>query len=361
MNNSTDKVLVSHRHRVVVIAIMIVGATLAMSASGEQFTLVIGATTAKPADAPAEKAEDKQRDTPPAAEAQQPGDKEAPAKPSADEKSKDQPEEQTAKDVGGSVKQGKPESKPRPAHRANMDVVWNAVPAVNNQIVVERQIRARLEPMLKVELSFAIRTSEANDEERRAVIAGSKKWLDEFVVDYAKTQDPNQRQMWLQGLQVIGGPQSGDDPRDLVQRGVAKVAADTLPKEKVAAYKTECDKRSAFYRDVTVGNLVDLIDAKVILSPEQRQKISASLKEHWDPSWAPQLDLFAMNNDIWPNVPDQWISPELTAAQRNVLNKANRINGQMVIGGGGFGLEAGEIDDINLDDAPAQASATKAN
>lgn len=361
MNKSTDKVLVSRRHRVVVIAVMIIGTALTISASGEQFTLVIGAAAAQPADPPTEKAEDTQRDTPPAAEAQKSGDKDAPAKPSADEKSKDQPEEKTAIVVGGSAKQGKPESKPRPAHRANMDVVWNAVPAVNNQIAIERQVRARLEPMLKVELSFAIRTSEANDEERRAVIAGSKKWLDEFVVAYAKKQDPNQLQMWLQGLHVIGGPQPGDDPRELVERGVAQVAADALPQEKAAAYKTECDKRSAFYRDVTVGNLVDLIDAKVILSPDQRQKITASLKEHWDSSWAPQLDLFSMNNDIWPNVPDQWISPELTASQRNVLGKANRIPGQMFINGGGFGLEAGEIDDINLDDAPPQASATKAD
>jgi hypothetical protein len=359
MNKMNDVLVIKCASRVGIAALIFVSVPLASSVGAEQFTLVVDGKADPVSAAPAEKVDDKQRDTrPPIAPI--PAEKNNPAKSDTNEKSKGPPTEKLKKDDAGSTIQAKPQIKAQPAPRPNI-VVRNALPGGNNPIGLERQIRARLEPTVKAELSFAIRTAGLNGDERQALIVGGKKWLDDFVVEFSKKQDPNQRQMWLQGLHQIGGRQSGDDPRELVQRGIAGVAAETLPKEKMAAYKTECDKRSAYYREVIVDNLVDLIDAKVILSPAQRQKIAKSLKEHWDPAWAPQLDFFAINSDYWPDLPEECISPDLTAAQRNVLDKSHRITGHMIIGGGGFGFEVGQIDDINLDDAPAKEGATNAD
>jgi hypothetical protein len=353
MNKSTSLLLIESVFRIGIIAVVTVGAVLPMSAGAQQFRLEIGVDKVKTGDAPTAKAEEPKPDhTPHPAKA---GDEVQVAKP-ADES-----------------KPAKSESKPSPVMRvfpkAAVARARNVAPAPvqivvpgfanQNPNALEPQIRARLEPMLRTELSFANRAAGLNDDERRALIAASKKWLDAFVVDFAKHQDPNQRQMWLQGMRVIGGPQVGDDPRESVQHGVAEVVAATLPAEKVVAYENECGKRSAFYRQVIVDNLVALIDTKVILSPEQRQKITTSLNDHWDPSWAPQLELFAMNNDTWPNVPDQWVLPELTPSQRSVLSQLNRMSNRMIINGGAFGLEVGEIDDISLDDVPPQANTAK--
>jgi hypothetical protein len=282
--------------------------------------------------------------------------KEVAAPPSAAAADKDRTEKPANDD---SAAQAQPEikrhpvtrvlSKPVPAAARNVPQFVNAAPAPNQQLLAP-QLRARLEPMLKVELSFANRAAGLNDEERRSVIAASKKWLDDFVVDFGKNMDPNRRQMWMQGMHAVGGRQGDEDPRESIQRGVAEVLAANLPPEKVASYKAESDKRAAFHRQVTIEALVDLIDTKVNLSSDQRGKITASLSDHWDPVWAPQLEIFTINSDLWPNIPDELVSPSLTPAQRGVLNQLNRQNGVTFIGAGGFGREVGEIDDISLED-----------
>jgi hypothetical protein len=251
---------------------------------------------------------------------------------------------------------------PVPAHRGAVQFNFNVnlAPGLANQNVVEPQVRARLEPMLKVELSFACRAAKLNEDERRALITTAKKWFDDFVVDYAKHLDQRQQQMWLQGMTVIGGHQSGDSPRELVERGLQTVAAAALPQEKSAVYKSECDKRTAFYRQTTVDNLVNALDAKLNLSPEERQKITASLLDHWDASWAPQLDAFLIQSDAMPTVPNQWISPELTSAQRKVFVELSGNANQGVIFAGVFNGDITNIDDISLDDpAPEPATAKK--
>ena len=360
MNESDSSPPNTSIFRVTALAAMLIGIGMCGAASAQQVLIVdVDAVAAKPAAGAAENADDKPRDNPaPNADVAKPAEKDADAK-RPDERPNNQRDEKPQPNADHPAKPVKAAPKPRAVPRANMDVVWNAVPAINNQIAIERQARTRLEPMLKTELSFANRAAGLNDDERRALVVASKKWLDDFVVGFVKNLDPNQRQMWLQGMRAIGGQVADEDPRVSIQHGVAELVAATLPEEKVVAYETEAGKRSAFLRNVIVQNLVDMIDAKVVLSPDQRQKITASLNNHWDSSWVPQLEMFTLGNDMWPNVPDQWILPELTPSQRGVLSALNRPSGQIFVGNAGFGVEVGEIDDIDLNDVPPQTEDTK--
>lgn len=308
-----------NRHIVIAMAVVLIGGATPGITCADQFRLVIRAPAkAAPADDAAK------------------NDDKAAAKPANDVKAA---------------------PKPRAAQRPVADdvLIVNANPG--NQNPLQRQIRQHLEPILKVELSFVNRVAGLSDDERRALVAASVKWLDEFVVDFVKNQDRNQQQMWLQGVQgvVIGGDRTSGDPRESIARGVSELVAATLPKEKAAAYEKECAERAEFYRDVTIANLVQSLDEKVILSREQRKSITESLKKHWATDWAPQLEVFLIGNDAWISFPDEYIVPELTASQRAVLSRVNRISGRMFWGGTMPGMGGEVIDDIDLADVPSAA------
>ncbi len=222
-------------------------------------------------------------------------------------------------------------------------VVLEGVPGAN---AVEQQFRAQFEPLLKVELSFVNRTCKLSDEERRSLIATSNAWLTEFIKDYAKGGgQPQMRGMWFGG----GQQQRATEPRESIQAGVEKLVKAELPQQKSAAYLEECKKRSEFVKSVAVENLVARIDKELILSPEQREKIAKSLTEHWDKSWAPQMEMFMHGMEVWPNVPDQWIRPHLSATQQVVWGRVPKQDSNHVFFGGMDG-NAGVIDDIDLDE-----------
>jgi hypothetical protein len=236
-------------------------------------------------------------------------------------------------------------------------VVARAQPAAPAQNGIQQQMRKFLEPVLKTELSFAIRAADLNDAERVQLITDGKTWFDGFLTDYLKKLDPNQQQMILQGMQGVwfgNQQQRPESPRDLIQKGLAQLVKEKLPANKAAAYDRECKLRAEFARRTAVDNTVERIDEKVRLSPDQRKKVTKVLNERWDKNRDPQLEAFAMNQSMWPGAPDQLVLPELTTAQQAVLRRINRYSGQVFMGGGIFGQMFGGDnsvidDDIDLD------------
>jgi hypothetical protein len=233
--------------------------------------------------------------------------------------------------------------------------VRRPVPDAAAQNAIQQQLRKLLEPMLKTELSFAARATDLKVRERQKLAADGKAWFETFLVDFVKKQDPNQQQMLLQAMQGVwfGNQQRVDDPRDAVRAGIKDLVKRTLPKEKFAAYEDEFRKRDEFVRQVSVDNLVERIDEKVKLSPDQWKKLTKSLNDHWDKSRDPQLESFALNQSMWPGAPDQWVLPELTAAQQGVLKRVNAMSGRIFFNGGVFGQMFGGnvevIDDMDVD------------
>jgi hypothetical protein len=216
---------------------------------------------------------------------------------------------------------------------------------------VEVQMRKMLEPMLKTEISFAVRAMDLSAPEKKKLVAASKQWFDKFLPEFIKKQDPNQQQMMLQGAQAIffGNQERPENPRESIRRQMAKLIPAAFSKEKAKAYAAECRKREEFAHQVAVDNLVERLDERVKLSPDQWKKITKSLNEHWDKKHEPQLEAFVYNNNMWPGAPDQWVLPELTSAQKNVIKRINTMNGQIFFGGGMLGAfmggDAGVIDD----------------
>jgi hypothetical protein len=238
-------------------------------------------------------------------------------------------------------------------------------PAAQN--AMQQQMRRFLEPILKTELSFAIRAADLNDAERVKLITDGKTWIDGFLGEYLKKLDPNQQQMMLQGLQGVwfgNQQQRTESPREAVQAGIAKLVENTLPINKVTAYHEECKLRAEFARRTAIDNTVERVDDRVRLSPAQWKKITKALDDHWDKNRQPQLESFALNYQMMlAAAPDQWVLPELTPAQQDVDRRVNRYTRQKYIGGGIFGQMLGGdnsiVDDIDLDN-PKPAAADHA-
>jgi hypothetical protein len=234
--------------------------------------------------------------------------------------------------------------------------VLNFVRADNDgaQQAMQKQLRRVFEPMLKVELSFAKRVSKPTDEERRELIAAAVKWLDEFIVDFVKNQDQNEQQMLIQGMQrvVIGGPKNSADPRDLIQKGVARLVAEKLPAEKAAAYLVEVGKRDEFYRETIVSNLMVQLDDKILLASEQRESISKAMLTQWDDKWPPSLEAFQYASHYGLSMPRDAIRPELTPAQQEVFDQIQATTQQVIFGGMGMDGNEQVIGDVDLKERP---------
>jgi hypothetical protein len=214
-----------------------------------------------------------------------------------------------------------------------------------------QQFRAQFEPLLKVELSFAARVSKPNEEERRQLIAKSNKMLDTVISEYRKQGgQANVDGVWMGGMAT-----TVPDPRNLVEDGVKKVVNEVLSDEQAKLYSDECAKRVEFQKKVALDNLVSKIDGELMLSPEQREKLSKSLSKNWQKSWAPQLETFMFGGDYWPNVPDHLVKLHLTAAQQAAWSKIPKQSGNVFWGGAFFGMNGQVIDDIDLDAAKEKA------
>jgi hypothetical protein len=236
-------------------------------------------------------------------------------------------------------------------------LVRRPMPDAAAQKAIQQQMKSLLDPMLKTELSFAARAMDLKGDDRRKLATDGKAWFEKFLVDFVQKQDPNQQQMLMQGMQGVwfgNQQQKTESPRDKIRVGIAKLVKEAFPKEKTAVYSDECKKRDEFARQVSVDNLVERIDEKVKLSPDQWKKVAKSLNDHWDKSRDPQLEAFALNGSTWPGAPDQWVLPELSAAQQAVLKRINAMSGQMFINGGIFGQmfggQAEVFDDMDVDD-----------
>jgi hypothetical protein len=235
-----------------------------------------------------------------------------------------------------------------PFVEVDIGLLADAIPVEQDPLAA--QIRRQLEPMLKVELSFVSRAAQLNDDERRSLVAASLKWFDQFLADFAKQREPNERLMWMQGMRgvMIGGNRPASDLREMIQRGVAEVVANTLPKESVAAYETECSRRKQFCREVAVANLVERVDEQLRLSSQQRLDIAEALLEDWEKGAVPQLEIFILGANGLPASTEKWIRPELSESQRRLLNRMNTLNSQEIFFGQVDGAADEVIDDIDL-------------
>lgn len=206
-------------------------------------------------------------------------------------------------------------------------------------------LRAQIEPIVKVELSFANRACGWTKDERVAAAGAAKVWIRDFARAHLRDNGLRNRLMIVRGNGAIVGPNQQSD----VEKELVAALVKQMTDAQRTAYEAERAKRAELRRDASIENIVSLLDDRLDLTPEQRGLVSQSLREKWSDDWAPSLEMFVHLPDYVPAVPDGLIEPHLTPQQRVLWQGVQKISARGIIFGGGmFGDAVPPIDDIEL-------------
>jgi hypothetical protein len=201
----------------------------------------------------------------------------------------------------------------------------------------EREIRNRLQPILKRELTFAARVCKLDKPERKILADAGQEAVKKAVHLYTQAQRNGGQGQFvvLNGVRNVAQP----NPIKMLQSALQDSAKDKLPPEKLQLLNDEFSKRVEYRKQAMIDNLIVILDKKLGLTEKQRTEIAESLAASWDDSWAPQLQIFMFDQDVIPRIPDKCITPHLQAAQKTVWDNMPNKNVQ-------FGFDAFEVDPI---------------
>jgi hypothetical protein len=201
----------------------------------------------------------------------------------------------------------------------------------------EREIRNRLQPILKRELTFAARVCKLDKPERKILADAGQEAVKKAVHLYTQAQRNGGQGQFvvLNGVRNVAQP----NPIKMLQSALQDSAKDKLPPEKLQLLNDEFSKRVEYRKQAMIDNLIVILDKKLGLTEKQRTEIAESLAANWDDSWAPQLQIFMFDQDVIPRIPDKCITPHLQAAQKTVWDNMPNKNVQ-------FGFDAFEVDPI---------------
>jgi hypothetical protein len=146
------------------------------------------------------------------------------------------------------------------------------------------------------------------------------------------------------------------DPRQVIAEAVAKSVQLTLSPEQVARYQKELDQRALARKRVWVLSLVRMIDKVLVLTPEQREKLSKILEKSWKDSWN-HTQILMYGDQYFPSMPDAEIVPILTDNQKTVWSALPKGNVNFGLNMGPFFLDIG--DEVWEEKRPAEKPARR--
>jgi hypothetical protein len=139
------------------------------------------------------------------------------------------------------------------------------------------------------------------------------------------------------------------DPRAVLADAVAGRVRTVLTPEQVDRYRKELDQRAEDQRQARRVILVARVDKLLLLTPEQRDKLSDILDKNWDRSWDQAQWLHYDGQLVFPLMPDAKILPILTDAQKAVWRTMKKQNVQFGID---FDIGPGILIDDEVWDGP---------
>jgi hypothetical protein len=145
-------------------------------------------------------------------------------------------------------------------------------------------------------------------------------------------------QQGIQPGQQIDWP----DPRSVIAEMLSKEVAATMSAEQAERYQRELTKRAEARKRVALLNLISKIDRDLLLTTEQRTKLSESLATNWQNAWGQQLEVFVYGDQFTPVLPDDQVLPHLNDKQKTIWKAAPK-NQNQIWGFIGFGFMQGAV------------------
>jgi hypothetical protein len=226
-------------------------------------------------------------------------------------------------------------------HDADADVKVDVI-AGNDEAhldPVEQDMRNKLEPVLKKELAFATRVCQLDKTQRKTLADAGAEALKKAAYQYTQAQQHaiQPRIVIFNGGRNVVPAQT--NPIKILQDALVAAAAEKLPTEMSKQLADEFTKRAQYRQQAVIDSLVVMLDKKLALTEQQRKEISDSLAANWEDSWAPQLQIFMYEQDMFPPLPDKCIVPHLLPSQKTVWENLPNRNVQ-------FAVDAFEIDPL---------------
>ena len=182
------------------------------------------------------------------------------------------------------------------------------------------QFTQQFRPIVKSEVHLIRSVCDLTHEQRAALARAGERLLEDAVAQLV-----DQQLKMMQGQPRPGGL---SDPNKLIQDGVAAAVAANLSPEQAARYRAEVEARAADRKQVALHNLLAKLDHDLLLSDGQRDRIRASLAANWQDAWAQTLEMSVLYGDrFFPNIPDQYIVPSLSDAQRKIWQGTPKFGG----------------------------------
>jgi hypothetical protein len=150
------------------------------------------------------------------------------------------------------------------------------------------------------------------------------------------------------------------DAHKFIEDEVSRSIATLLTSEQKSLYRLELGERAASRRQVFIDNFVAKLDADLVLTADQRDKLARALAANWNDSWGQSLQLLQNLENFFPNIPDQVVAPLLTENQKAVWRRIPR--NQNVFWGfsiGGMMMGNDPLDDPELQEAEKAAQAAE--
>ena len=211
-----------------------------------------------------------------------------------------------------------------------------------------QQFKPQCRPMIRSELHLITSLCSPTKEQRVKLAAEGEKLLTEVVTTYAEAQAKMMLGQWRGGAMP--------DPNKQIHEGLPKILKSILSTDQSALYEAEVKRREDDRRQSAARSLVARLDQIVVLSKEQREKITDAVVAGWNDSWGHNLEQFfaSYGDRYFPTVPDAIIVPTLNAMQKDVYRGTQKSQ----VNFGGFGFRGGiEMEEEILDVPAAPAGA----
>jgi hypothetical protein len=190
-----------------------------------------------------------------------------------------------------------------------------------------------LRPILNAEYQLICSVCAPRAEQRKQLAHDGERALRDTAQAYAEMRRSGVRVV-LNRVQVANNSSVFDPRRMIHEKLLASLKAHCSPDD-VARYEAEVAKREKDRKRIAILNLVARIDQEVILSTDQRDRLTRTLSLNWNDAWSPALELFQYNNTYPPSIPEDCIALVLDDEQLKIW-RGVRKSTMMVWNGSSF-------------------------
>lgn len=190
---------------------------------------------------------------------------------------------------------------------------------------------AFIKDLINVELSFIKRVADPTDQQMDAIVKAATKALGDMG-DIVR--DPNNRVVRANQVNVMGpnGQQLTENPYPRIRKEALEYTKSVLDKSQYQRYESESKSRAEYERDAVIRIAIGIIDDKVVLSDEQRDKLDEKLSTSWKPMDIQQMQTYLHNPQYVPSLPRGLMTGILTRSQLNAWTTANATTMYINIG-----------------------------